>query len=464
MEIKDILSLPAEEAIQELQKKVTSVPAWADLVKQYDPTQHEVMNTSEYQDIVVDGGKVERVSRVTYDMQRLATKRMAGMMFGIPVKRVYKTNESEVQKEYAGYLEKIFKKVHVDSMNLARGKKLFASCECATIWYTVKQPNNSYGFNSQVKVRCRTFSPMDGDALYPYFDEYGDLTAFSVLTKSKEADSKTQYFDTYTADKHIRWVDEGDGWEQTIVENTTMGKIPAVYISRQTPIWENLSDNVKELEWAMSRDGNYLRKNSKPLFAVFSEEVIEYNKEKNENEESRGILQFPSGANAQYITWNQPTENLQFFMDEIRRQFYTSLQIPDFSYENMKSTPMSGESRKQLFTDAHLKVVDESGMWIEFFDREVSVVKSIFAQIFPNCNREELDALVVENEIVPFTIGNDKESIADLMRANGNKPLMSQQESIEFLGWSDDATKTIELLKQEAEAEMALEKLADAGL
>ena len=144
MAIRDILSLPAEEAVKELQKKLTSVPAWADLVKQYDPTRHEVMNTSEYHDIVVDGGKVERVSRVTYDMQRLATKRMAGMMFGIPVKRVYKTNESEVQKEYAGYLEKIFKKVHIDSMNLARGKKLFASCECATIWYTVKQPNNSY--------------------------------------------------------------------------------------------------------------------------------------------------------------------------------------------------------------------------------------------------------------------------------------------------------------------------------
>lgn len=463
MEIKDILALPAKDAIKELQNKTIRVRPWEDLEKEYDPSKHKVMDKTYYPDLTAEDGKLDYVSRVTFDLERLATKRITEMMFGVPVKRVYKP-ENDTQKQYAAYIEAIFQKARIDAVNLHRSTRLFASCECATIWYAVEQPNSLYGFDSKVKIRCKTYSPMDGDALYPYFDEFGDLTAFSVQTQSKIVDDSTIYFDTYTPERHLRYTDKGDGWTLETDEQISIGKIPVVYINRPTPVWEDTSTLRNELEWAISRNGNYLRKNSKPLFAVFSEEVIEYGKEKSEREESKGILQFPSGANAQYITWNQPTDNLKFYMDELRTQFFTTLQIPDFSYEKMKSTPMSGESRKQVFIDAQLKVIDESGRWMELADREVNVVKALLAQILPSCNVAELDKLKVESVITPYTMNENSDSITYLMRANGGKPLMSQQESIAHLGWSDDVDNTMKLIQQEAAAEAALEQLADSQL
>ena len=52
----------------------------------------------------------------------------------------------------------------------------------------------------------------------------------------------------------------------------------------------------------------------------------------------------------------------------------------------MKSNPMSGESRKQLFIDAQLKVKDESGRLIEFLDREMNVVKAFLKTMLPESN------------------------------------------------------------------------------
>lgn len=55
----------------------------------------------------------------------------------------------------------------------------------------------------------------------------------------------------------------------------------------------------------------------------------------------------------------------------------------------------------------------------------------------------EIDALRVEVEITPFTITDEKDTISNLTAANGGKALMSQRESIEYLGWSSDVDKTL---------------------
>ena len=127
----------------------------------------------------------------------------------------------------------------------------------------------------------------------------------------------------------------------------------------------------------------------------------------------------------------------------------TQLQLPDWSYESMKSTPMSGESRKQLFIDAQLKVKDESGRLLEFFDREVNVVKAFLKLALGEKFSDAVDALSVENEVTPYTITEEKDTINNLLSANGNKPLMSQRESIEQLGWSSDVDRTMQEITEE---------------
>ena len=200
----------------------------------------------------------------------------------------------------------------------------------------------------------------------------------------------------------------------------------------------------------MSRSGNYLRENSKPLFVVFADENISYGDELSPDKEFKAVMQYPKGSSAQYVTWQQAVENLKFYISELRQSFFTQLQLPDWSYESMKSNPMSGESRKQLFIDAQLKVKDESGRLLEYFDRETNVVKAYAKIIMGDSYSADIDALPVENIITPFTITDDKDTISNLVLANGNKPVVSQRESIELLGWSSDVDKTMQEIANES--------------
>lgn len=455
MPINDILNgnLSEEAKIAALKEKTTIVPPWGGrkgLQREYDPKLHPVMDKALYPDIANPDGSYEAQTRITYDLQRLATKRMTELTVGTPVKRIYNA-ENDRQQEIAGYIESILERNRIDSVNNERCNMLFAGCEVITLWYAVDAPNNLYGFNSPLKLRCRNFSPMLGDELYPLFDEYGDMIALSVGYRRKVGGRTVQYFDAFTADRHIKW-SNAEGSTMTIVEDetTTLGKIPGVYWWRPTPIWEDTSKIVYEMEWAMSRNGNYLRKNSKPIFAVFADDIIDYGKE-GDDAEGRSILQFPKGTTAQYLTWAQAVENLKYYMAELRQTFFTQLQLPDWSYESMKSAPMSGESRKQLFIDAHLKVKDESGRLVEGFDREVNVIKAFLKTMLPTAYHADIDALSVEQEVSPFVITEEKDTITNLMTANGGKPVLSQRESIEMLGWSKDVDKTLEEIAAQEE-------------
>lgn len=458
LSIEEILGsteMKAAEKITALKEKSITVPAWGGangLMRQYDPQLHPVMQKRLYPDNVQADGTIERVTRITYDLQRLATKRMTELMCGIPVKRIYKP-ENDKQGEVARWIEAIFQRNRIDSVNVERNNMLFAGCEVMTLWYAVEAKNNLYGFDSPNKLRCRNFSPMLGDELYPLFDEFGDMVAMSVGYNRKVGKKTVSFFDTYTADRHIKFSNESGDFAVIEDEAITVGKIPAVYVYRPTPVWEDTSKIVFEMEWAMSRNGNYLRKNSKPLFVVFANEEVGFGGDKDENE-SLAVLQYPKGSTAQYVTWQQAVENLKFYIQELRQSFFTQLQLPDWSYESMKSNAMSGESRKQLFIDCQLKVKDESGRLVEFYDREVNVVKAFLKTVTAEAYHADIDAMPVEIEITPFTITDDKDTITNLMAANGGKALMSQKESIEMLGWSSDVEQTMKQIAEDSEGDV----------
>lgn len=452
MTIEEILNSggTAAQKIAALKEKTINVPMWTGrcgLAQQYDPTKHPVMNKAKYPDIVNADG-FQPVTRVTCDLQRLAVKRMTELVTGIPVKRVYQP-ENERQREVATYLEKIMMKNRIDSVNIERCNMLFTGCEVMTLWYAVEQRHTAYGFNSDLKLRCRNFSPMLGDELYPLFDEYGDMIAMSVAYTRRNARKIVQYFDCYTATRHIKWSTQNGDWETVEDELITLQKIPCIYMYRPTPIWEDTSRIVYEIEWALSRNGNYLRENSKPLFVVFADEEVGYGKEKSPDKEFKAVAQYPANGKAEYVTWQQAVENLKFYVNELRNLFFTQLQLPDWSYEKMSQQALSGESRKQLFIDAQLKVKDESGRLLEFFDREVNVVKQFLKVMLGEGYAADIDALNVEVQITPFTITDEKDTIDKLLAANGGEPIISQREAIEQLGWSDDVDRTLQEIREQ---------------
>lgn len=458
MDINEILNsevLTPSEKVEELTYKEIKIREWngeKGLQKEYDPKEHPVMNTANYPDII-SGGKLERVTRIPLAFQKLATKRMSELLVGIPVKRVYDVDDdNELQQEVATFIEKIFEKNRIDSVNTQRSNMLFAGCEVMTIWYGVEEENLDYGRKSKLKLRCKNFSPMRGERLYPLFDDYGDMVAMSIGYDVKRKGKTTSYLDTYTKDAHYSFKkEESDEWVIEQEETITTGKIPCIYMHREEPIWEDNSNIVYELEWSVSRNGNFIRKNSKPIMGIFTDEVIKYGDELDGDREFRGLMQLPKGADMKYITWDQNPEMLKIHLDKLEEYFFTMLQLPNWSYEKMSQMALSGESRKQLFIDAKMKVKDESGIFLEFFDREINVVKAFAKIAMGSKYHDAIDQLSVKTAITAFDVDDEGNIVEVLFMANGNKPLMSHRESIERFGMSKDVTKTLEEIRAEAQ-------------
>lgn len=441
---------PNNEIIQDLQQKCIAVPSWEELNKEYDPNKHPVKSDSSYMDIVNKNGGITKVTRITLGLQKLAVKRMSELAFGIPVKRVYNAETDEQQKA-ARVLESIMIKNRIDSVNLDRAKKLYASCEVCTIWYAQEAQTIYAGEKSAYKLRCKTYSPMDGDTIYPLFDDFDDMIALSVKYSRTINNNTVNYFETYTATEHMRWKQDGSVWVEDMErEKIQIDKIAGVYAYRKEAIWEDESTNVYEAEWALSRNGNYIRKNAKPNWVVCAdkEEMVKFKHATDNDNTSRNILFYPKDAKVGYETWSQSIEALKFHIEQIKSNFFTQLQLPDMSFEQMKTMAVSGEARKMVFIDAQLKVLDETGVWIEFFSREMSVVKAFAKQLFPKLAKS-IDELEIEFIITPYQINDDETRIKNLSTACGSKAIMSQRTAIELLAEVDDPDAELQQIQRE---------------
>lgn len=440
-------SRPIDNIINDLKEKSVCVPLWDKLIKDYEPTLHDIVSdTITRKDKIKSDGTVEKASRIYIGLEKLLTKRMTEFMFSIPVKRIYHNIENnKTRQQIAEAIENIYKYARIDSENIKRGNTYFASCEVFTIWYTVEKPNTLYGFQSKYKLKCKTYSPMDGVKLYPLLDELGDMLAMSFEYAKKIGQEEFTFFETYTAHTHYKWKQRGSEWEQIKAESIDIQKIPGIYIYRPVPIYHGLSYLRNEIEYTLSRNSDVIAYNSAPILKVAGE--IQGKEDKGE---SRRIFRVENGGDVSYVSWSQAIEALKYHVNTLTNLFWAQSQMPDISFENMKSLGNIGfDARQTLLTDAHLKVGDESGAWIEAFERECSVIKA-FAKRMNTSWDNEVDNVEVEHIITPF-IQMDEDATTDrLIKQNGGKAIKSQLQTIREAGSNDPEATLQQIQKEEA--------------
>ena len=92
--------------------------------------------------------------------------------------------------------------------------------------------------------------------------------------------------------------------------------------------------------------------NSSPILKVVGDLTGSENKG-----ESRRVYQLKNGGDIAYVSWSQAIEALKYHVDSLLKLFFMQSQMPDVSFENMKSLGSIGyDARQMLLTDAHLKV------------------------------------------------------------------------------------------------------------
>lgn len=447
------------ETISLLKEKSVSVPSWEELKKDYDPTLHAILSdTTTLKDKIRSDGQVDKSARIIVGLEKLHVKRMAEFTYSIPVKRVYSNLEdNDTRKQISKAIESIYRNVRIDSENIKRAIALYASCEIFTVWYAVKKPNTLYGFQSEYKLKCKTFSPMDGVRLYPLLNEMDDMLAMSFEYTKTVKDKEVTFFETYTEDKHYIWkqgLDSGS-WESVLMQTTEDGeiangeeivlmKIPGIYGSRPQPVFAGLSPIRSEIEYSLSRNSNVIAYNSAPLLKVAGEIKGRENKG-----EAYRIFRCEQGGDVSYVSWSQSIEALKYHVDKMEKLYWSQAQIPDISFENMKGLGNIGyDARQTLLTDAHLRIGDEIGMWTEFLERECNVIKA-FLKVMNTKWKDDIDNVVVEHVITPYIQNDELAEINKRMKANGNKPIESQLESIQKYGESSDASATLKQIQEE---------------
>jgi len=183
-----------------------------------------------------------------------------------------------------------------------------------------------------------------------------------------------------------------------------------------------------------------------------------------EKGESRRIWRVTNGGDVSYVSWAQSTAALEYDVSNMIKLFFMQAQIPDVSFDAMKSLGNIGyDARMTLFTDAHLKIGDESGPIVEFLEREEHVIKAFLKKM--NVTWESLvDEVEVEHTITPYVHNDEGTRIQRAMQANGGGAIMSLRESIEYANMTSDVDATLEAIKQDKKDATEAQLAAQAGM
>ena len=240
MTIEELNQLLATEdssaAINELKNgRTTSTPEAEHYLKELNPATHDVMDAAKRKDKwvkvdvsdetdvteedetktkkVVTGKngeqqhlRIERVARVALAIQKLIVKRAVAFTFGNPVTLNAEPEEGTKESEVLKAVQRVLFETKSRTINRKIARSIFSGTEAAELWYPVEVPTTKYGFKSKFKLRVAVFSPLNGDLLYPYFDETGDMLAFSREYVIKDNKGRTTtYFETYTDTDIRKW-------------------------------------------------------------------------------------------------------------------------------------------------------------------------------------------------------------------------------------------------------------------
>lgn len=390
--------------------------------------------------------KTEPVARVSLALQKLIINRAVSFLFGNPVS-YNATPETDNEKMVVNALNRMLYDVKSNSLNRRVARALFSFKEVAELWYHVESPNNNYGFDSPFKLKCAVFSPAFGDTLWPYFDETGDMTAFSrEFSKTDSNNVTTDYFETYTADEHWLWVRGANGYEpvEGYPKPTGIGKIPVIYAHQNHFETQDVDGLIDRLEFLLSNFADTNDYHAAPKIFVTGQ-INGWSKKG----ESGAVIEGEEGATMQYVSWQNAPESVKLEIETLLKMIYTITQTPDISWDAVKGLNVSGVALKLLFMDAHLKVQDKREIFDEYLQRRVNVLLAYIGQ-FCTAIQAETQKMQIEPEITPYIITSEKDDLDYWMAANGGNPVISQEESIASAGLSKNPELTLQKINDES--------------
>jgi len=466
MTIEEILALEPQEMISELKKgRNSSLPEVAKYIKAIDPKGHDIFDAAKRPDKLIketdDRTRTEPVARIGIAMQKLIVKRAVAFVFGNPVELNMESEDATDKKIYDAVVE-ILSDAKIDSLNRRVAKSLFSCTEVAELWYPqpIKPEEEPlYGIDSKFKLRMKVLDPMKGENLFPYFDEYGDMIAFSREYNIQKGDSKKTYIEIYT-DSQIFKFDSSDG-TPVLVEGypalNQIGKIPIVYGQQDQSDFEDVQGMIDRLEKLLSNFADTNDYHSAPT--IFIKGTIKGFAKKGE---SGKIIEGDKDSTAEYLSWSSAPAAIQLEIETLLQMIHTISQTPDISFENVKGLgATSGKALRMMFLDAHLKVEDHMEVFDEYLQRRISIIKAFVGSASTSLAKEAKKTKIT-SKVTPYMIDDEADRIDILMTATGNKAILSQKSAIHRSGMVVDAEAELTQIQAEETATKTIDTFTPA--
>lgn len=461
----------SQKAIEILKNRATPAPDIKECKKQFNPYKDPVYNLMERPDKFLredskDPEKVTRiqkVNRIALDLSNIIVERAVAFLFGNDVK-INTEIANDTQQLVLDAVTKVLSDNYEFALNREIARETFKVTEAAECWYPVDAPEgfDSYGFSSKKKLRKTIFSAKNGDTLYPLFDSYGDMIAFSrsyIVTQPNGR--STEYFETYTSEEKQVWKRDkvipkniivtgnlSGEWEQLTPEIIPIGRIPIVYAHQDETEVNRVVDLIHRLNKLLS---NFAETND--YFA--SPKLFFIGKLLGMPARSDGgqILQGDEKSEAKYLSWDQAPESVRLEIDTLLNQIYSLTQTPNISFDNVKGiNQLSGITLKLLFLDAHLKVKNKEEIFVPYIQRRYRIIASYIGEM-NNSLKKEANRMTFEPVITPYMINDLLNEVNTLVSATGGKAVMAQKTAIRILGQADDVDAEYEQIQQETQQE-----------
>lgn len=442
MKIDDILNLESvDEKITRLQRRTTTAPNTAQLIKDWDPMQHEIYVNRE---LFPDGKKLRKAewiddkgrkhaaefdpdprNRIPLPIEQDQVNIHTAFTVGNEPKLICDPG-SDAEKELFKIIQRIDHSNKTKYLNKKIVRSWLSECEVAEYWYVVKDEGFWKKMLSKLKVvigaksntpyrlKSTIWSPFRGDKLYPLFDERGDMVAFSRGYSVRDDDNNlVEKFMTVTTTNVYSWVRNG-GWEID-VNNTfkhNFPKLPVIYSYRPRALCENIRPIRERLEKLTSNYADCIDYNFYPRL------VAEGNIEGLPTKDNGDMVQISPNGKLYYLTWNQTPESAKFEFDSLIEKCYTMTCTPRLSVDALKGIGQvpSGTAFKFVFMGTLMEVGNHEEVIGEHLQRRYNFLVSAVGSLCTYYSNAA-ETIEIEPRIVPFTIENLSENVATAVSA-----------------------------------------------
>lgn len=436
-------------AIEDIYQKIaylkkgrrTPLPDTAKNLADWEPKRHDIMNPELYKKIKVlvkmeetkfdpESGQTIKIpakyemkepNRIALPIEQDIVNIQTAFAVGIEPK-LDCTPEDEKERGVFETLKQVFKKGKLKYQNRKIVRSWLSEQDVAEYWYAVKDDSfwarlkrKIAGLFGKVapthRLKSQVWSPFRGDTLYPFYDDSGDMVAFSREYKRKDLDGNEHtVFMTVTDTMVFQW-ELDKTWTENSERTVKHGfkKLPVIYANRSESLCSKIKPQRERLEKTLSGYADCLDNHYFPMLMLFGD----LNPELLTGDVRNRMMQLTGdGAKAQYLTWNQASDPIKVEIETYFNEIYALTNTPRISFDQLKGTgnALSGTAFKYVFMAAHMAVQNHAEELGPFFQRRVNFLVSAIGSL--NSSLESAcDTIDVETEVVPFMIDDENAKV-----------------------------------------------------